>query len=209
MKSISIIPINNIKVIEKYRAVSLFYKFLFIYLLIAILIFGKGAYIQIKAQVAQVLLELAWYQQQQDLLPHKAWSWADGYPLAKISINNQDPLIILSGATGSNLAFAPSWLAGSSAFNSGGNSVIFAHNDTHFNQLKNIVIGDDISVKSADRQIYRYQVSETKVINELDLSVLALTEEEVITLITCYPFDSPISNSNLRFVVIAKRIILI
>ncbi|WP_413698848.1 class GN sortase [Psychromonas sp. KJ10-10] len=207
MKTIDkVIPLFN-KLLKKWLGLSFFLKFLLVYSVIALSVFGKGAYIKVKAQVAQVLLEVAWQKQQQDFLPHKAWSWADGYPLAKLTINQHKPLIILTGATGSNLAFAPSWLASSSLFTEGGNSVIFAHNDTHFKVLKNIDIGDKVSINTADQQHYQYQVSETKIINETNLSVLAQTGEEIVTLITCYPFDSSIVNSDLRFVVIAKRII--
>jgi sortase A len=201
------IQYHDVKLKRLFLKSTFFNKLLLVMALSGLLIFSKGAYIKVKAQVAQVLLELAWYKQQQDQSPHKAWSWADGYPMAKITINQQSPLIILTGATGSNLAFGPSWLVSSSPLNRGGNSVIFAHNDTHFNRLKNISVGDRISVESSEQEDYRYQVSETKVIDEMDLSVLTLTDKEVITLITCYPFDSSISNSNLRFVVIAKRIL--
>jgi sortase A len=112
------------KIIQKFRAQPLFYKLLLLYFLVAMAIFGQGVYIKIKAQVAQVLLEIAWNQQQQDYLPHKAWLWADGHPLAKITITQQQPLIILTGGSGSNLAFTPSWLASSSLFDRGGNSVV-------------------------------------------------------------------------------------
>lgn len=194
------------KLLKKWLSFSFFIKFLIIYSVIAFSIFGKGAYIKVKAQFAQVLLEVAWKKQQQDLLPHKAWSWADGHPIAKLTINKYNPLIILTGATGSNLAFAPSWLASSAQFSDGGNSVIFAHNDTHFKVLKNINIGDEITIDSVDQQHYRYQVFQTQIIKETDLSVLAQSEQEVVTLITCYPFNASIINSDLRFVVTAKRI---
>lgn len=194
------------KAMNKLWTLPLFYKGLIIYSLIALTFFGQGVYIKLKAELAQGLLELAWQRQQLDLQPHKAWPWADGYPMAKITINQQAPLIILTGATGSNLAFAPSWFSSSSDFNRGGNSVVFAHNDTHFKRLENIKIGDQVTIESANQQFFTYQISATHVTDETDLSVLARTDEEIITLITCYPFDSAIVNSDLRYVVTATRV---
>ena len=43
-------------------------------------------------------------------------------------------------------------------------------------------------------------------VDERDLSVLQNNGEERLTLITCYPFDSDTYNSDLRFVVVSKRI---
>ena len=49
-------------------------------------------------------------------------------------------------------------------------------------------------------------MQETKIVNEKDLSVLEDNGEKLLTLITCYPFDSTVYNSDLRFVVVSKRI---
>lgn len=192
------------KLTTKVLIMPLSHKLLSAYLLIAMFILGQGGYIKLKAQLAQVLLEFAWQQQQLGFEDRKAWPWADGHPIAKISISEHFPVIILSGVSGSNLAFAPSWLASSTAITQGGNSVIFAHNDTHFNSLKEISIGDLITIESLNQQHSSYQVSEIKVVHETDLSVLAETEQQIITLITCYPFDSSIINSDLRLVVTAR-----
>jgi len=187
-------------------AAPLGYKLFVVYFLLAISLFGQGVYIKAKAQLAQVLLESAWQKQQQDSLPYKAWSWADGYPVAKISINNETPFIILAGASGSNLAFAPSWLVTSSDFNESGNSVVFAHNDTYFKGLEALNNESIIAIETAKAEQLRYQVKEIKVIHETNLSVLSQGDEDIVTLITCYPFDASIIHSDLRFVVIAKRI---
>src|SRR5690606_26269675 len=45
---------------------------------------GQAAYIKAKAELAQVLLERAWSKTLQDGKPHKAWAWADMWPIAKI-----------------------------------------------------------------------------------------------------------------------------
>ncbi len=191
---------------RRWRRLSLFHKSLLIVMLAGLLIFGKGLYMQGKALLAQQLLTFAWARHLQDGELHKAWPWADSAPFAQLSIAGQDPLIILSGATGSNLAFAPAWMVSTAPFNQGGNSVLVGHNDTHFNQLKNIKPDDDLILTTYHNSALFFQVIESKIVHEKDLSVLQASPQELLTLITCYPFDSNIVNSDLRFVVIAKRI---
>ena len=189
---------------EKKR--SIFHKTLLIFTLAGLLLFGKGIYMQGKALLAQQLLTFAWARHLQDGELHKAWPWADSAPFAQLSIAGQDPLIILAGATGSNLAFAPAWMVSSASFAQGGNSVLVGHNDIHFNQLKDIKIDDDLLLSTyADSALF-YRVIETKIVSEKDLSVLQNSAEELLTLITCYPFDTDTYNSDLRFVVVGKRI---
>ena len=185
---------------------SVFKKILLILVVMGLLVSGKGIYMQGKALLAQQLLNFAWARYLQDGELHKAWSWADSAPFARLTFPDQDPLIILAGATGSNLAFAPSWMVSSAPFSQGGNSVIVGHNDTHFNHLKEVKVADQLVVSTYENAQLFYQVIATKVVNEKDLSVVQNDGEELLTLITCYPFDSAIYNSDLRFVVVAKRI---
>ncbi|WP_051303580.1 class GN sortase [Psychromonas aquimarina] len=192
---------------NKKPRLTVFHKLLLIMVLAALLLFAKGAYMQGKAYLAQQLLTFAWARHQQDGELYKAWPWADSAPLAQLTINDQEPLIVLSGATGSNLAFAPAWMVSSAPFNQGGNTVLVGHNDTHFKQLEDLPAASYITVKSYPQLQMSYQVIAAKVVNEKDLSVLEDSGFETITLITCYPFDADIINSDLRFVVIAKRVL--
>lgn len=87
--------------------------------LIGITLFGKGFYMQAKAHFAQYLIEQAWAKTLIDGQSHKPWSWADTYPVAKLSIEqakrpnhfdgpaSNDSLYVLAGASGRNLAFGP------------------------------------------------------------------------------------------------------
>ena len=191
------------KWMNKYSSLQ---KLLLVLMIAGLLIFGKGIYMQCKALLAQELLTSAWTSHLEDGKLHKAWSWADSAPFAQLTLPGQAPLIILSGATGSNLAFAPAWMVSSSPFGQGGNSVVVAHNDTHFKHLKDLDIGDQLTISTYENAALFYQVQETKIVNEKDLSVLEDNGEELLTLITCYPFDSTVYNSDLRFVVVSKRI---
>ena len=184
----------------------IFHKSLLLLILAGLLLFGRGIYMQGKALLAQQLLTFAWARHLLDGEQHKAWPWADSAPFAQLTIAGQEPLIILAGATGSNLAFAPAWMVSSMPFAQGGNSVVVGHNDTHFNQLKDIKADDQLLLSTYADSVLFYQVVETKVVHERDLSVLQNTGEELLTLITCYPFDSDTYDSDLRFVVLSSRI---
>jgi sortase A len=191
---------------KRWKKLSLFHKLLLIILLAGLLLFSKGLYMQSKALLAQQLLSFAWGRHMQDGELHKAWPWADSEPFAQLRIAGQDPLIVLAGASGSNLAFAPAWMVSSARFDRGGNSVLAGHNDTHFKMLKDIILGDELIVTTVLNSPLFFQVIDISIVNQSDLSVLHAQEQETVTLITCYPFDSHIINSDLRYVVVAKRI---
>ncbi|HIP76700.1 MAG TPA: class GN sortase [Psychromonas hadalis] len=160
-----------------------------------------------KALLAQQLLSFAWARHLDDGQYHRAWPWADSMPIAQLILGeNAQPFVVLSGVSGENLALSPSWMQSTSAFNQGGNSVIFAHNDTHFNPLKNAQLGNEISVVLRGKEEFHYKISKLKIVDKNDLTVLENDGIEKITLITCYPFDSTVRHTRLRYIVIAERV---
>ncbi|KLV05558.1 hypothetical protein ABT56_11375 [Photobacterium aquae] len=180
---------------------------------VGLMSFGRGAYIQLKAYVAQWLIESAWQQQQLTGIPHKPWSWADTHPVAKLMLPGQSPLMVLSGVSGRNLAFGPTLQLNTaapsdhySANNSHGNVVIFGHNDTHFRPLGTLKQGDRLSLTNVNGQTIDYQITQMAIVDEHQVQVAQDTTEAVLTLITCYPFDSLSSGGPLRYVVRAERI---
>lgn len=85
-----------------------------------------------------------------------------------------------------------------------GNTAFAAHRDGLFRSLRNIRVGDEVRVRSAQGD-FVYRVRETKIVMPDDLSVLAPTETQTVTLITCYPFNF-VGHAPKRFVVHAERI---
>ena len=87
-----------------------------------------------------------------------------------------------------------------------GNAVIIGHRfqylppakNTFFN-LDKIAVGDEIVIKHKEGD-WKYVVTETKVVDDNDLSVVRDSEDYRLTLITC----TPLWTSEQRFVVIAK-----
>lgn len=83
--------------------------------------------------------------------------------------------------------------------------LISGHNNSYFNSLQYISIGDEIVI-TTNYGIYRYQVTETAIKNETDKSAYDLgAQEEVLILYTCYPFDT-LGFTPQRFFVYADKI---
>ncbi len=68
-----------------------------------------------------------------------------------------------------------------------GNIAIAGHRDGFFRSLKDVEIGDEIELMALDTR-QRFEVTETMIVDPLDVSVLDATDQTVLTLITCYPF---------------------
>jgi sortase A len=168
---------------------------------------AHGAWIPAKAKLAQILLEDAWQKTQLTQRPTKPWPWADTWPVGRLSAPAQNQsLIVLAGASGEALAFGPGHLSQSATPGSEGNSVIAGHRDTHFAFLKHLKSGDRLQLEAQDGKIHEYQVTDLRVVLETETEVLLPTEQAMLTLITCYPFDALKPGGPLRYVVRAARL---
>ncbi|MDG2099795.1 MAG: class GN sortase [Glaciecola sp.] len=180
-------------------------------LIIITVCWGQAGYIYAKAQLAQYLISDAWQQSIISGMPVRPWDWADTYPVAKLSINQAQPLYVLAGASNRNLAFGPVLLnadlddidygnADNADKAQAFNISIAAHRDTHFALLQDIEYGDSISLDTGKESV-NFVVDEMVIVDEKYLSVLDVNDKQVITLITCYPFDALSSATPLRYVV--------
>jgi sortase A len=86
-----------------------------------------------------------------------------------------------------------------------GNVVLAGHRDTFFRPLRNIRLGDAITLKTPDGA-FQYLVESTEVVPATDVEVLNATAGRTLTLITCFPFDyiGPAPN---RYVVRARELV--
>ena len=167
----------------------------------------EAGYIHAKAWVAQMMIKSAWAETDSDKSKIKPWPWADTHPVAHIKLDRiYLDLIVLAGATGSSLAFGPGHLEGSPPPGAAGNIVISGHRDTHFRALKNVLLGDSIDLESANHDFKRYEVTDIQVVDKKYTEVAEDFGDDRLTLITCYPFDSPIYGGPLRYVVTAKLV---
>ena len=168
---------------------------------------GQGAYIPAKAWFAQELMQRAWRRLESGEEQPTPWPWADTYPVARMAAKDGDiELIILEGGSGRTLAFAPGHLSASVLPGEVGNSVIAGHRDTHFQFLQRLKLGDSITFDMANGRHHLYRVSSIDVVDSRRGSVLLDTDEAMLSLITCYPFDAAESGGPMRFVVSAAMV---
>jgi sortase A len=112
-----------------------------------------------------------------------------------------------AGDTGNVLAFGPGHNLQSGLSGQNKTIMISGHRDTHFEFLKDVVIGDQFEVNLREvNQPFKYQIENIKIINS-DTQDIEINEEgNQIKLITCYPFDSAASGGPLRYVLTAKKV---
>jgi sortase A len=69
----------------------------------------------------------------------------------------------------------------------GGNIGIAGHRDGFFRGLKDISVGEDIQLTTAE-STYTYTINEILIVKPEDLWVLNANQKPTLTLVTCYPF---------------------
>jgi sortase A len=167
---------------------------------------GRGAGIPAKAWLAQELRGRAWDRAGAGEPEPAPWPWADTWPVARlIAADGRVDLIVLEGGSGRTLAFGPGHLGGSAMPGATGNSVIAGHRDTHFSFLRDLAIGDALYVESVDGTRHRYTVVDLDVVDARRASVLLDSDDALLTLVTCYPFDAVRPGGPLRYVVTARK----
>jgi sortase A len=175
----------------------------------AILIGGgtaaRGAYIYVKAQAAQLLIERAWTRNDFDARALRPWPWADTHVLARLRVPARGiRQFVLAGAHGQSLAFGPGHLSGTPLPGDSGNSIIAGHRDTHFRFLRDLSIGDELLFDLPHGQTVRYRISRIWVTTDTDPRPLMQRHERYLTLITCYPFEALSAGGPLRYIVEAQ-----
>ncbi len=172
----------------------------------AMVMLGQSCWIQLKAQVAQTLLQRAFERSVASGQPEKPWGWADTWPVAEIRIPRIGAeAIVLHGATPEALAFGPSHLPDTPLPGERGTSVIAAHRDTHFNFLKHVAVGDVIDVTRSDGLTFHYRVSTMRVAKWDASGIDRYAPGHHLVLSTCFPFDA-VTRGELRYIVEAEMV---
>ena len=168
---------------------------------------GQGAYIPAKAWLAQELMQRAWLRVSAGEDRAAPWPWADTWPVARLSAKSHDvDLIVLAGGSGRTLAFGPGHLSASALPGETGNMVIAGHRDTHFAFLRDLEPGHRLTIESFSGATTDYEVIGLNVVDSRRGSLLLDTDDAVLTLVTCYPFDAVDPGGPLRYVVTARRL---
>lgn len=129
----------------------------------------------------------------------------EGSPLGRIEINSVGlAAMIMEGADGKTLRRAVGHIPGTALPGQQGNVALSGHRDTFFRGLRNVQVNDEITL-TTPHSAWRYSVDSTQVVEPDDVKVLRPTADDVLTLVTCYPFYF-VGPAPKRFVVRAHRI---
>ena len=109
---------------------------------------------------------------------------------------------VLHGDYDEELARGIGHFDGSKYPGEGANIVLDGHRETVFRNLGKVKIGDPITFTTT-YGVYKYEVTDIKIVKDTDNSILRPTDTERLTLYTCYPFDT-IGYKPERYVVMAK-----
>jgi sortase A len=85
-----------------------------------------------------------------------------------------------------------------------GNVALAGHRDGFFRPLRNIQTGDAITIQTPGIE-YEYQVESTEIVSPTDVQVLQASNDNTLTLVTCYPFYY-VGPAPKRFIVRARQI---
>lgn len=183
------------------------YKIGLISAFIGTALFGNGLYVGGKAVLAQHLLERSWNKTLSTGEMHLPWRWMDAYPIARLSFEGQaDSHIVLNTDSGQALAFGPAVISGTENTSM---LAIAAHKNTQFQNLKNMGIGEIITLESSDGETLKYSVTHSEIMDSRSQGIAVESAAEApskLALVTCYPFDALSFNGPMRYVVYAQRI---
>jgi sortase A len=173
---------------------------------LGVALLAVGFWLPAKAELAQQLLNRAWQRTAGGDAMARPWPWADTHPVARLTLPDaREPLTVLAGASGRNLAFAPALLDGSAAPGSDGVTVIAGHRDTHFRPLATLAIGDELTLERPDGAVLRYEVEALDVVDSARAELRLDADESIVVLVTCWPFDAVTVGGSWRYVVTARQ----
>lgn len=169
-----------------------------------LLLLGDQAYLEAKAWLARRLVANAWADHLRDGLPHRPWRWADFHPVARIVVPRLGTeRIVLTGATGSALAFGLGHVSGTALPGQAGSAAVAGHRDGWARFLGDMRVGDTIVVETrAGREPLR--VVSLEVVPRERVEILEPDPDTRLTLVTCYPFDGLVPSPK-RYVVRCAR----
>jgi sortase A len=130
---------------------------------------------------------------------------AGHFPLGRIEIESIGLSAMIQEGTGAKtLERGIGHITGTAQLGHSGNAGLAAHRDSFFRKLRDIHKGDEIKLTTlAGSFVYRVEL--ISIVEPEDSSVLRGSSENILTLVTCYPF-SYIGPAPKRFVVRARDV---
>jgi sortase A len=165
----------------------------------------SGSWIHAKAALAQVLLQRAWQNTLAGEAEVRPWDWADTWPVARLEIPRLGAsLVVLEGSSGRTLAFGPGHTQGTSLPGETGTSILTGHRDTHFAVLERLRLRDEVTVERSDGGTARYRVENIEIADARTSQLGVVADENVLLLVTCWPFDAISPGGPLRYIATAR-----
>jgi sortase A len=130
----------------------------------------------------------------------RAGDWVARLEIPRIDLS----ATVLEGSDDATLSRAAGHIEDTALPGTRGNAGIAAHRDTIFRPVRNLKLGDVMTVTTADG-VYDYRVDRTMIVNPEDVYVLDPTDRATLTLVTCYPFTF-IGHAPQRFIVQANLV---
>ena len=116
-----------------------------------------------------------------------AWAEADGL-IGRVKIPRLlISFVVVEGFDRDSLRRAVGHISGTALPGEAGNVGLAAHRDTFFRPLKDLRIKDEIQFSTLKGN-FDYRVESLRVVEPTNVGVLASSGENVLTLVTCYPF---------------------
>jgi sortase A len=168
---------------------------------------GSGAWIYMKAQLAQVLLQRAWAGTLAGQQEVKPWPWADTWPIARLVVPSLGiDQIVLEGAYGRTLAFGPGRLESHTSAREVGTMILTGHRDTHFRFLEKLQARESILLQARTGVWHRFTVRDRQIVDSRTTTISTQEDKMRLILVTCYPFHAIVPGGPLRYMIIAETV---
>jgi sortase A len=186
-----------------------------VFLAAGLLALGYAGFVVIDARVYQRNAARRFEQARQDAVAKAALTLAPAapVPVARVPDDGESmgqiviprlglTVMIAQGDSTEILERAVGHLPGTALPGVTGNVVLAGHRDTFFRPLKDVRVGDTITIRTLEGE-FDYRVESTSVVRPTDVQVLEPTGGRTLTLITCFPFYYVGAAPN-RFIVRAR-----
>jgi LPXTG-site transpeptidase (sortase) family protein len=98
-------------------------------------------------------------------------------------------LAVFEGVSDDVLRRGPGHVPGTGLPTGSSNCVIAAHRDSFFRPLRKVKVGDRLFLTGETGEEREYRLAHSKIVSPQQVSVMAPTPTDQVTLVTCYPFD--------------------
>jgi len=166
----------------------------------------KASIMPIKAIIGQQYLEVAWKESLRANKLSKPWRSADFYMIGELTVPKlKISRVILNSSTGEAMAWGIGRVNNSQSSSKDGPIILAGHRDSHMQFMSKLNVGDKIEFIMSDRVLKTFIISDTDITNKPELAISALnTENEILILTTCWPFNSQEPGSE-RYIVTAEK----